>query len=304
MVNARLEREEKRLRQASRLETIPGIIANDGATIYTSRAGFVRVQVRKGETFLPARAYPNKTSLNLQPGLSVRLGIQDGEWSIVGVDDQALRSGGQNPAAARLPDRNAEGYTNQAGIPVLKIIPTSPISTSLVVLPGWVQRADGLTFFAGQAVSLSSAISALSSGEHQLVGFYLLADDTIETTTSTAQSTADPIDATDITEAAASATPGAMPLGFWKIQAGMTDINSDAEYLDARQFVNGPHIVFSTVDVSSPPTDAELDAEFGPPATVGAGFVAVIDDNGAGSAGYLAWSDGSNWWYAAGTKAT
>ena len=59
----------------------------------------------------------------------------------------------------------------------------------------------------------------------------------------------------------------------------------------------------STADVSSPPTDAELDAEFGTPAAAGAGFVATLDDNGAGTAGYLVWSDGTNWWHAAGTKA-
>ena len=61
-----------------------------------------------------------------------------------------------------------------------------------------------------------------------------------------------------------------------------------------------------TVDVtniSNPPTDAELDAIFGTPDTVGAGFTTLIDDAGAGSAEYLVWSDGTYWWYAAGTKA-
>jgi hypothetical protein len=59
-----------------------------------------------------------------------------------------------------------------------------------------------------------------------------------------------------------------------------------------------------TTDVSSPPTDAELDAAFGQPADVGAGFIALLDDAGAGSAAYIVFSDGTNWWYVAATRAT
>jgi hypothetical protein len=57
-------------------------------------------------------------------------------------------------------------------------------------------------------------------------------------------------------------------------------------------------------DVSSPPTDAELDSAIGAPASVGAGFGALLDDNNAGTAVYLIASDGTNWWYTAMTKAT
>ena len=58
----------------------------------------------------------------------------------------------------------------------------------------------------------------------------------------------------------------------------------------------------SHADVSNPPTDAELDSEFGTSATVGAGFVAVLDDDGAGSNVYFVACDGSNWWHVALTK--
>jgi hypothetical protein len=60
----------------------------------------------------------------------------------------------------------------------------------------------------------------------------------------------------------------------------------------------------STADVSNPPTDAELDSAFGTPATVGAGFLGTLDDNGAGSNVYFVFSDGSNWWYRLFVKAT
>lgn len=60
----------------------------------------------------------------------------------------------------------------------------------------------------------------------------------------------------------------------------------------------------STANVSNPPTDAELDSEFGAPADVGAGAVFVLDDNGGGSNVYLVLSLGANgWWFEALTQA-
>lgn len=54
---------------------------------------------------------------------------------------------------------------------------------------------------------------------------------------------------------------------------------------------------------SNPPTDAELDAAFGTPATVGAGWRKSINDNNGGSNFYEVMSDGSNWWITTWTKA-
>jgi hypothetical protein len=63
------------------------------------------------------------------------------------------------------------------------------------------------------------------------------------------------------------------------------------------------HVRYSTANVSNPPTDAELDALWGQPATVGAGFKAIIDDNGADANVYYVVSSGTSWWYASMTKA-
>lgn len=56
-------------------------------------------------------------------------------------------------------------------------------------------------------------------------------------------------------------------------------------------------------NVSNPPTDAELDAFFGTPATVGAGFTAYIDDQGGSANFYQITSDGTSWWIFTGIKA-
>jgi hypothetical protein len=74
--------------------------------------------------------------------------------------------------------------------------------------------------------------------------------------------------------------------------------------LEELAWEKGGRVDIDTSDVSNPPTDAQLDAIFGSPAQVGNGFMRIIDDAGAGSNEYIIWSDGSNWFYATGTKAT
>lgn len=58
-----------------------------------------------------------------------------------------------------------------------------------------------------------------------------------------------------------------------------------------------------TDNVSNPPTDTELDVIFGIPATVGAGFTAYIDDNGAGTNFYYITTNGASWFYTLMAKA-
>jgi len=67
--------------------------------------------------------------------------------------------------------------------------------------------------------------------------------------------------------------------------------------------IKSKYINAYTTDVSNPPTDAELDAAFGTPAAVGAGFTVLIDDAGGDANDYLVVSNGTSWWYATLTKA-
>ena len=66
----------------------------------------------------------------------------------------------------------------------------------------------------------------------------------------------------------------------------------------------GIRTIHSEANVTSPPSDAELDAAFGTPAVVGEGFIGLLDDNNAGTAGYMVFSLGGFWWYEVATKAT
>lgn len=76
--------------------------------------------------------------------------------------------------------------------------------------------------------------------------------------------------------------------------------NGDADFSDGK-----PRVPQSTADIATAatPTDAELDSAFGTPAVLGDGFVAVLDDNGAGSNAHICAVINGAWWYAAMTKA-
>jgi len=86
---------------------------------------------------------------------------------------------------------------------------------------------------------------------------------------------------------------------------GYVDSNGAIYALGIADFhAAGFRTIHSEANVTSPPSDAELDAAFGTPAAVGEGFIGLLDDNNAGTAGYMVFSLGGFWWYAAATKAT
>ena len=60
---------------------------------------------------------------------------------------------------------------------------------------------------------------------------------------------------------------------------------------------------FSTANVTDPPTDAELDSAFGTPATLGAGFIGIVNDNKAGTDVWLCFTSQTEWFYLQFTKA-
>ena len=61
--------------------------------------------------------------------------------------------------------------------------------------------------------------------------------------------------------------------------------------------------VYSTANVSSPPTDAQLDSAFGTASDLYTGFVGLLDDNGAGTTVWLCYVVNGAWFYEQLTKA-
>lgn len=80
-------------------------------------------------------------------------------------------------------------------------------------------------------------------------------------------------------------------------------VNGHIVGLEKATFTGGLSTLQSVANYSDPPTDAELDAAFGTPATLGRGFVALLDDNDADTDSYIVWTSDASWYYIKATKA-
>ena len=97
--------------------------------------------------------------------------------------------------------------------------------------------------------------------------------------------------------------------GGYSIGSIWVDITANKSYIcldittDAAVWRPISHATTAVDDVSSPPTDAELDTAFGQPGTLGDGFIGILDDNDAGTTVWLCVAMNSLWWYEQLTKA-
>jgi hypothetical protein len=301
MVNAQFSRSRKRIRRNLGFSDALTRARLDPDGPYSDRNGYLWVQPQKGPNeFLPRVLARNLTTAHT-PGQYVLLGEEEGELAIIKTDFAAITASGGDPMQENSQNPDASGWIQKGRFVELLPMPLSPPATETFVGPGFVQ---GRRFNGAITTTLDTAITALSANEQQLVGVFILPDLSIETTLSTAISTADPVPGlAAIAEVMAAASPGAMPIAGWLITDSTTELSNDALLYDFRQMVV-PQWAYSEADVSSPPTDAELDAALGTPADLPPGWMAVINDAGGESASYLVWTTGGSWFYAAGTKAT
>lgn len=63
------------------------------------------------------------------------------------------------------------------------------------------------------------------------------------------------------------------------------------------------HAIYSTATLSTPPTAAELDGEYGSPVDLGANFAVIIDIGGSSANVYYAVTTAVDWWIVSMTKA-
>lgn len=278
--------------------TDPAIPGNVYVRVQTSNGLSDRRSVRAPATMLPY----------LKPGLPVLLGQDQYKRSIIiGVNNDALLSAGNSPVTVQTQQQS--GGVTQANLETLRLVPTSPPSLVVCVKAWYVLLNGTLYWFPGAPVDLTASVPSAGNMCYAMV--FVKADHlTTEVTASTPRGVADvDLDLADLQECIDGRSAGSTPVGAIELIGGQTVINETNildNGADMRQMVNtdspGP-LVLSTANVSNPPSDAELDTAFGTPAAVGAGFMALLNDNGGGANEYLIWSDGSAWWYVAGTVA-
>ena len=85
---------------------------------------------------------------------------------------------------------------------------------------------------------------------------------------------------------------------FWDDSAATWTVTG---LLDATN--TGIRTKYATTNTANPPTNAECITAFGAVATVGSGFIGILNDNGGNTNEYLVFCDGTTYWHIAGTKA-
>lgn len=231
-------------RRKSSFEYEIGFLGDGSGTIRDSANGlyYVRVQKSTGNLAPPVKL-PLIPGQSVPPrnNLAVRVGYEgSGARAILGVDPDILLRQNSNPLISN---------------------PADPISTNLLfvqqmynllcrkrpgkglfaqVLPGWTQFGSTYIDFDGGEIDLSGDVPG--GGLHVYSVVLLKSDGTLESATSTAQSTATPLDDTDIQEAIDAATAGSLPLKAWALTNGDVELDDTPETgsIDLRPLFSPP----------------------------------------------------------------
>lgn len=183
---------------------------------------------------------------------------------------------------------------------------TGSVSGGLYVkiAPFWYLYRGQLMYCSGDDnYDLSASVPGSGLQRYAIVAV-TLSTGALSTIDGSTQSTDAPLFESDI---ATIDTRGYLPLGALALEYGQTTaIQGRTSVIDLRPHFDSAVRILerATNNVSSPPTDAELDTAFGTPADAGDGFLALVDDNNANTAVYLVASNGTSWWYSSMTKAT
>lgn len=282
----------------------------------SGQAGYVvaQVQVPSGLTEMEVLC----VDVPRRAGLKVRVKKEYGVWTAYRADPAYVADFyGGNPSGVTAGELGYFGANalvlDARQVSALRVYPTATPSLSVTVGEYLVRYGDTWVACAGGTLDLTAKVPSTALMQKiVIVGVdgsagTLTTVDGADTYRFTAGSDAQPFTITDIALMLNSAT---VPRDFIpgtavRLYAGQTAVQKWDIFLDVKALAGQPrHWPVSTADVTTPPTDAELDAIYGTPAYVGEGFHALVNDNGAGTDEYLVWSDGTNWFYATGTKAT
>lgn len=267
---------------------------------------------------------------NIDIGIAnVPTGLDEMRWAIVAFDpvanDYNVRLGAiaiyNNPNFMPIVD-NSVGLTSVV-IPAGEI----PLAPPLILVSGqtaitpaniqysasrfedtrhWLGARGTLLSEVAQTVTIASGVATLGNGSN----FVLAAETgTADTVTSFVVSgvprllllTADTGDtitiengtAVDFVSGRSYVQSGTMGLMLFWDGSAVIDIGTPT----------GATVVRSNANVTTP-TEAELISAFGAIADFPLTAVGILNDNGAGANEWIVWSDGTDYWYAAGTKAT
>lgn len=88
-----------------------------------------------------------------------------------------------------------------------------------------------------------------------------------------------------------------------KVRQWLFNGSSDLKVKSVNAATAGIVTQTSTANTANPPTSAQLVSAFGSPASLGAGFIGVLDDNSDNTNVYLCYTSDTSWFWLEGTKA-
>jgi hypothetical protein len=279
-------------------------VVNDPFYLNSGRV-WVRYLTSNGYSMPVLVRGPYAASVPLKPDHAVIIEYDtDNQPYVARTDFDTVRSGGGLPIP--IPTPPGGDYVTQDQIVTLRCSQTIPASL-YVMISGWKPIVNGVAYnFPGEvAFELSSFVPV--SG-HCCVGVFMQSDlVTPIAYASTAIGLDDDLSIDDVNAVLAQVALTCTPVWFYDVKAAVTQIFDTDTLLDGRQLVNAAtqgRAAISIANVGSPPSAGDITSAFGAPGVVGAGFVGIINDNGADTDFWLCISDGVYWTYSAMTKAT
>lgn len=272
------------------------------------RPGWVYVRIERGDKLTVTVAL--NTMVEPVYGMPVWVGPnQDGLLAVRGIREaEVVEELGTQAAAATLPEVATKGLVSarriQPGL-VVAMRQGGAYTMSVYAYPFAYVYRKAIASWPGGWIDLTNSIPGAGLRRWALVCL-----DPATNALDIVDGDTYGIPVTLTADQLADIDPGGMiPLAGVNLFNGMSAIDNETLFLDARPLVTGDWgripalLAVSTATVSDPPEDDELDNAFGTPAGAGAGFVVLLDNGGADSNVYLIASNGTGWWYAALTKA-
>jgi hypothetical protein len=267
-----------------------------------NRTNFIYVRLN-GETQNVQEALNLKTQS--RPDMPVRVRRNEaGTWEVIDVYPQETSAALGNAAPAmNRPPSNGEGVqetvSGRSFKPGrVKLSGTDNLTVRVEAFDYWYRGAR--VAYTGGTLDLASNRPS-TSGQYAWVQIYVdPATNALAATTGTEYALKSLLTAA---ERASIDIGDGIPVDAVILRNAQTTAPVETDFALSRVLLSGRSHNYSDDNVTTP-TDAELDTAFGTPATVGAGFVGVLDDAGAGANVWLVASDGTNWWYVAMTQAT
>lgn len=235
----------QQIRRKLKLEQRRGVLGNiDGQCDVPGKPSMYYVREYQSAGALGiVKEVPLSFPMQPVPGLAVTLGYNnDNQWAIIDIDREGILAAGDNPII-----HNPSHPAVYNSVSPSQWLELSGYSLSTAESPSMLVCIRSLIVYRNGAFSqylpdednptdLTAFIP--SSGEHLFACVWLKTDNTIEVTTSTAQSELDPLDFSDIQECAAGATVGSIPAWVWQLTGGMTAIDASTPNQSVRPIIN------------------------------------------------------------------